>query len=75
MTVARDTNPIRQRREELGLLVVELGQQVQRRDGRPIGASLVSMIEGGFVPQRQTQVKIAAALDTTPERLWPHEYV
>jgi lambda repressor-like predicted transcriptional regulator len=68
MTHARDTNPVRLRREELGVLLKELAEEIQR------SAALVSMIEGGFCPKRKTQVSIAAALRTTPEALWPEEY-
>lgn len=74
MTRARDQNRVRARREEQGLLLKELGQQVRRPDGRCIGAPLMSQVEGGFVPKRVTQVAIAAALSTTPEALWPEEY-
>lgn len=68
MTRARDINLIRLRREEMGILLKELADEIGR------SAALVSMIEGGFVPKRMTQVSIAAALKTTPESLWPKEY-
>ena len=68
MTRARDVNRVRLRREEMGILLKELADQIGR------SAALVSMCEGGFVPKRATQVKIAAALSTTPEALWPEEY-
>lgn len=41
---------------------------------RPGAGPMLSMIEGGFVPHYETQIKIAAALSTTPEALWPEEY-
>jgi ribosome-binding protein aMBF1 (putative translation factor) len=69
MTRARDVSLVRQRREEMGMLLKELADDIQRN------AALVSMIEGGFVPRRPTQVKLAAALSTTPEALWPEEYL
>lgn len=62
-------NPVRRRREEQGMLLIELARRVDR------SAALISMCEGGFVPKRGTQVKLAAALNTTPEALWPDEYV
>lgn len=68
MTRARDVNPVRLRREEMGMLLKELADEIGR------SAALVSMIEGGFAPKRKTQVAIAAALRTTPEALWPEEY-
>jgi transcriptional regulator with XRE-family HTH domain len=68
MTRARDVNPVRQRREEQGMLLKELACAIER------SAALLSMVEGGFVPKRGTQVKIAAQLSTTPEALWPEEY-
>lgn len=68
MTRARDTNPVRIRREELGLLLGELAVTIDR------SAPMLSMIEGGYTPKRPTQVQIAAALRTTPEALWPEEY-
>ncbi len=68
MTRARDVNPIRVRREEQGMLLIELAQRIGR------SAAMLSMVEGGYCPKRATQVKIAAALSTTPEALWPGEY-
>jgi transcriptional regulator with XRE-family HTH domain len=68
VTHERDTSRVRLRREELGVLLKELADDIGR------SAALVSMIEGGFVPKRKTQVSIAAALRTTPEALWPEEY-
>lgn len=50
------------------MLLVELAKAIGR------SAAMLSMIEGGFCPKRATQVKIAAALSTTPEALWPEEY-
>lgn len=74
MTRAHDRNLVRRRREDQGLKLVELAQLATRADGNSIGAPLLSMIEHGYVPQRRTQVQIAAALSTTPEALWPEEY-
>lgn len=68
MTRARDINPIRVRREEQGMLLIELAAKIER------SPAMLSMCEGGFVPRRATQVQIAAALATTPEALWPGEY-
>lgn len=68
MTRARDVNQVRLRREELGLLLVELAQKIGR------SPAMLSMVEGGYVCKRGTQIKIAAALSTTPEALWPEEY-
>lgn len=69
MTRARDENPVRLRREKLDMLLTELAGQIGR------SAAFLSMVEGGYVPKRPSQVKIAAALNTTPEALWPREYV
>ena len=68
MTRAHDTNRVRLRREEMGMLLKELAQKIGR------SAGLLSHVERGFVPKRPTQVQIAAALNTTPEALWPEEY-
>jgi transcriptional regulator with XRE-family HTH domain len=68
MTRARDMNPVRLRREELGMLLIELAAAISR------SPAMLSMVEGGFCPKRATQVQIAAALQTTPEALWPEEY-
>lgn len=75
MTKAHDYNRVRIRREEQGLLLIELAQRIadQTSNGRFSAASL-SGIEHGFVPKRHRQVQIAAALSTTPEALWPEEY-
>lgn len=67
MSHARDTNPVRLRREEQGMLLIELADRIGR------SPSLVSVIEGGFVPALPTMVQIADALDTTPFALWPGE--
>lgn len=69
VTRARDTNPMRARREELGLMVTELAQALGRT------AAFVSMCEGGFVPSQLARRKqIADVLQTSPEALWPEEY-
>lgn len=36
--------------------------------------SMLSNVEHGFIPKPDTRVKIARALDTTVEALWPEEY-
>lgn len=68
MTHARDGNRVRLRREQRGMLLKELATAIGRK------ASLVSMIEGGFVPKLPTMRAIAAALDTTADQLWPDEF-
>ncbi len=68
MTLTRDINPVRLRREELGMLLVELARKIDR------SAAFVSVCEGGFVPHAARRQQIAEALETTPERLWPGEY-
>lgn len=68
MTRARDVNPVRIRREQQGLSLNELAAASKSH------AAMLSMCEGGFVPQLKTQNRIAAALATTPEQLWPEEY-
>lgn len=67
MTIARDRNPVRRRREQLGMLLVELAEKTGRSPG------LISHIEGGYVPKLATMLKIADALRTTPDALWPEE--
>lgn len=59
---------MRKRREELGMLLVELARKLER------SPAAISMFEGGFVPKPRTQVQIAEALGTTPEKLWPAEW-
>lgn len=68
MTAARDSNPVRQRRDELGLTLME----VATRMGRP--ASMINNVEGGFVPQKDTQLAFAVALESTPDVLFPGEW-
>jgi predicted transcriptional regulator len=68
MTFARDVSPLRRRREELGLQVSEVARLINR------SAALISNCEGGFVPDHGRRKQIAAALETTPEVLWPEEY-
>lgn len=67
MTRARDTSLVRKRREELGMLLVELAERIGR------SPAFLSNVEGGFVPQLRTMRKIADALKTTPVALWPDE--
>lgn len=69
MTRAHDLNPMRLRREELGLQVTELAAKLGRT------AAFVSMTEHGYVPtQPSRRRQIADVLQTTPETLWPQEY-
>lgn len=69
MTRAHDSNPMRLRREQLGMQVTELAGKLGRT------AAFVSMTEHGYVPtQPARRQQIADALDTTPETLWPQEY-
>lgn len=68
MTVARDTNPVRKRREELGIKPRELAHTLGRN------AAFVSMMEGGFVPSADRRAQVARALATTAQELWPEEY-
>lgn len=78
MTRARDINPVRLRREEMGLLLGELAERV---NGSVVNGSVVrcstpmlSMIEGGLVPKAKTQQAIAEALSSTREQLFPVEF-
>lgn len=68
MTKARDTNLLRQCREQKGVLLVELAAKIER------SPAFVSTVEGGFVPKPRSQMAIAQALDTTPDKLWPEEW-
>jgi transcriptional regulator with XRE-family HTH domain len=68
MTRARDLNRVRLRREQKGMLLIELAEKLERN------AAFVSNMEGGFVPGADRRAQVAAALDTTPEDLWPEEY-
>ena len=67
MTRARDLNLVRLRREELGLLLVDLARKIDR------SPAFVSGVEGGYVPKLPAMVLIADALETTPIALWPGE--
>ena len=67
-TVARSQSLVRKRREELGLLLIELAERLQ------VSPSLVSFVEGGFVPKPGTQVAFAEALECSPIDLWPDEW-
>ncbi len=68
MTRAHDNSLVRQRREELNMLLVELARKIDR------SAAFVSQMEHGFVPAHKRRQQVATALDTTPEVLWPEEY-
>lgn len=75
---ARDMNPVRQRREELRMLLVELAAKVDGSlvDGVPVRCSppLLSHIEANFYPRARTQQAIADALGSTREVLFPLEF-
>lgn len=68
MTYARDVNPVRLRREQLDMMLIELAKQSSCH------AAMISMVEGGFVPGADSRARIAQALDTSPQALWPQEY-
>lgn len=68
MTHARDTSPVKKRRETLGLQLKELADLLDR------SPAFVSMMEGGFVPDHDRRCQVARELRTTPEALWPDEY-
>jgi len=68
MTFARDVNPVRQRREELQMRLVDLARESNCH------AAMISMTEGGYVPGVESRARIADALDTTAQSLWPQEY-
>lgn len=51
------------------MLLIELAKKAER------SPAMISMVEGGFVPTKESsRLKIADALDTTPEALWPDEF-
>ena len=68
MTRIRDTNPVKARREQQSMLMVELADKISK------SPAMVSMVEGGFYPQASTQQKIAEALGSTREELFPAEF-
>jgi transcriptional regulator with XRE-family HTH domain len=68
MTRTRDENPVRLRREELGMRLIDLAGALNRN------AAFVSNMEGGFVPSAARRDQVAKVLGTTPELLWPEEY-
>lgn len=63
-----DTHPVRRAREAKGLRLEDLAKLVGK------SASMLSNVEHFFLPKHATRVKIADALGTTPEALWPDEY-
>lgn len=68
MTRAHDQSPVRRLREDRGLLLIELAQQSR------CSAPSISMIEHGYVPKLPTMCRIADALGTTADQLWPEEF-
>lgn len=68
MSRARDTNLVLARRKELGMHIMTLAKLSLTH------ASLISNVEGGFCPKPATMGRIAEALKTTPELLWPDEF-
>lgn len=59
---------MRKRREEQGILLIELAAQLGR------SPAAISSFEGGLVPKRVTQEEIAAELKCSPIDLWPDEW-
>lgn len=62
------THPLRLAREAKGLRLEDLAALIGK------SASMLSNTERGFIPKPSTRQKIAAALDTTVQALWPSEY-
>lgn len=67
--MGRDDHPLRKRRDELELRLVDVAE----RAGVSIG--LLSMLEGGYTPNRNsaTLERVAAAVASSVERLWPEQ--
>lgn len=61
----RPVSKVRARRHEKGLLLVELAKAAK------VAVGYLSMIENGYLPKREIRKRLAAALDTTVEELWP----
>lgn len=68
MSRAREGNRVLARRTELKMHILTLASLSQKSSG------LISMIEGGYVPKLPTMQAVAAALETTPAKLWPGEF-
>jgi transcriptional regulator with XRE-family HTH domain len=68
MSRARDESLVLARRKELGLHLKVVASRAR------CSAALLSMIEGGYRPKEPTMEKIAEALETTPQTLWPDEF-
>lgn len=68
MSPSPDEHPVRIARKAKGWRLEDLGAAA--------GCSkpLLSNVEHSFVPQLPTMEKIARALETTPEQLWPAEF-
>jgi transcriptional regulator with XRE-family HTH domain len=68
MSPSPDDHPVRIARKAKDWRLEDLGAAA--------GCSkpLLSNIEHGFVPQQPTMEKVAHALDSTPQELWPAEF-
>jgi transcriptional regulator with XRE-family HTH domain len=64
----RPQHPVRARREECGLLLKELAGALG------MSAARLSMIESGYDPKPQTQLRIAETLSCDVRRLWPDRW-
>jgi len=60
-------HPVHRARERKGWRLEDLARAIGR------SASMLSNVEHGFVPKPETREKIANALDTTVDALWPDE--
>jgi transcriptional regulator with XRE-family HTH domain len=68
MSRARDESLMLARRKQLGMHIEILASKSK------CNKALISMTEGGYIPKLPTMIRIAAALETTPELLWPDEF-
>jgi transcriptional regulator with XRE-family HTH domain len=62
-----DDHPVHVARKEKGWRLEDLGSRT--------GCSkpMLSNVERGYIPPARSRLKIAKALETTPEQLWPDE--
>ena len=68
MSPLPEDHPVHKARKAKGLRLEDLAKLIGK------SASMLSNVEHGMVPKPMSREKIAAALDTTVEELWPDEY-
>lgn len=66
--MGREDHPLRKRRRELDLRLIDVAQRAG------VSTPLISMMEGGYEPsKRATLERVARAVESTVHDIWPQK--